>query len=189
MNQPQYDPNQGYYPSSSNATSFFQHGLEPTAIKYRLDTEQLLNKMEMFLRSSKIGGKEVNGEWVEEMVRVGRPLMNEDGVQSIMGYLNMTIGPHNVQGNLDWDRYDALIYEINVYLAENVMANLVNWGVREEDYNLIVDTIMTTLQLFLSRTVNNGERLSYGQSMMTKEMNVVNGPEKKGFMSRIFGGG
>lgn len=167
-------------------SSFMNRGLEPTAIAYRLDTEKMLNQIELYLRSSKIVGREVDGEYVEEMVQVARPLANEDGVQALMGWLKMTIGPHNVQGNLREEYYHELIYEIHLYLAENLMAQRVNWGIRQEDYNMIIDQIMTTMQLFLSRTIDNQERLSYGQSMLTKEMNVVNGPEKKGILGKLF---
>lgn len=162
-------------------------GLEVTAIKYRLDTESLLQKIELYLRSAKIIVEQHDNEYVEKMVQVARPLANEEGIQAIMGYLQMTLGSHNVQGNLDWNRYDALIYEINEYLAENAMANLHVWGIRAEQYSMIIDTIMTTIQLFISRTVDNLERISYGQSMMTKEMSVVNPPEKKGIFKTLFG--
>ena len=168
--------------------STFSRGLDPTAIQYRLDNERLLSQVELYLRCAKIVGREKDGEYFEELVPVpgGRPLVNEEGVHALMSYLRMTIGPHNVQGNLSREEYQSLIYEINIYLAENLMAQRVNWGMKREDYPMILNQIMTTLQLFLSRVIDNQERLSYGQSMLTKEMNVVNGPEKKGLLARIF---
>lgn len=180
---------QQYMNQSMTGSTNYSRGLDTSAIKYRLDTDTMLQRIELYLRAAKIVGNQVGDEYVEKMIIVGRPLANEEGVQGIMGYLQMTVGAHNVQGNLTWDRYDALIYEINLYLAENTMANLHSWGIRAEDYNVIVDTIMTTLQLFISRTVDNQERLSYGQSMMTKEMSVVNAPEKKFSLKNLLGMG
>lgn len=181
------DVQQMYGNQSITGTTNVNRGLDPSAIKYRLDTDNVLQRIELYLRAAKMVSKQQGEDYTEEMVVVGRPLANEEGVQSIMGYLQMTIGPHNVQGNMTWERYDSLIYEINIYMAENIMANLHTWGIRVEDYNVIIDTIMTTLQLFISRTVDNQERLSYGQSMMTKEMSVVNGPEKKATWRSLLG--
>lgn len=181
------DDVQNYGNQSVSGNTTYGRGLDATAIKYRLDNDPMLVKVELYLRSAKIVGRQVGDDYVEEMVQVARPLANEEGIQAIMGYLQMTIGPHNVQGNLTWERYDNLIFEINVYLANNTMAKLYDWGISPDNYQVIVDQIMTTVQLFLSRTVENQERISYGQSMMTKEMSVVNGHEKKGFFKTLFG--
>lgn len=176
----------GTYSGNSNMS----RGLEPTVLKYRLDMESPLQKLELFLRSAKIQEREdTSGELITEMIRVARPLMNEDGVQAIMGYMTIVFGAHNVQGNIDRTQYDELIYEINVYLAKILGSNMMNWEVRDEDFDIIIECIMTTAQLFMSRPIDNKERDSYGQSMMTKEMNVVNAPDRKGILGRIFGRG
>jgi hypothetical protein len=160
-------------------------GLSPAAIKYRLDNSDMLRDIELYLRSAKVVGKELaDGTYAEEMKQIGRPMANEDGIQGIMGYLRIMISPHNVQGNLTWDRYDFLIYEIHVDLATTLMGNRRNWGISIEDYDIILNNIMHTLQLFLSRTVENKERESYGESIRSDERTVLRPNEKKGW----FGG-
>ena len=176
-----------YGMQNTTGNTVYGRGLDASAIKYRLDNEPMLRDLELYLRSAKLVSEQRGDEYVESLVVVGRPLANEEGVQSLMGYLRFTIGAHNVQGNMTWDRYDNLVFEISVYLSENIMANLHTWGIRISDYNVIIDAMMTTIQLFLSRTVDNQERLSYGQSMMTKEMSVVNAPEKKGIFKTLLG--
>jgi len=187
LDQAAYYPPPEYYPNTMTGNTSMNRGLEPSVMKYRLDTEPQLMKLELFLRSAKIIEKEMNGEIVQEMVQVARPLCNEEGIQALMGYMNWVFGPHTVQGNFQREGYNKLIYEINIYLAEIIATNMINWDIREEDYHFIIENIMTAAMLFLSRTIDNKEREGYGQSMMTKEMNVVNGPEKKGILSRIFG--
>lgn len=164
-------------------------GLSPQAIKYRLDTGDMLRDIELYLRSAKLVDKESDdGKFTTEIVQIGRPIANEEGVQGIMGYLRMMIGPHNVQGNMTWDRYDMLIFEINIDLAESLMANRRNWGISIEDYNIILNSIMHTLQLFLSRTVDNKERESYGESIRSDERTVLRPNERKGWFSGGIGG-
>lgn len=170
-------PPQNY---STYGTSQHNPGLSGMTVKYRLDNTELLRDIEHYLRAARIVGKEdpVKG-YYEETVVVGRPLANEEGVQGIMGYLRIMISPHNVQGNLSWDRYDQFIYEIHVDLATNMMSNRRNWGISIEDYSLIVDNIMQTLQLFISRVVENKERDSYGESVRSDERTVMKGNDNK----------
>lgn len=156
----------------------------PAAIKYRLDNSDVLREIELYLRSAKIiAQQDDQGNYNEEMVIVGRPLANEEGVQGIMGYLRIMISPHNVQGNLSWDRYDHLIYEMHIDLATTLMAERKNWGICIEDYDFLLNSIMHTLQLFISRTVENKERESYGESIRSDERTVMKPTERKSWFS------
>lgn len=167
-------------------------GLDATVIRFRLDTTDVLRDIELYLRSAKLVlRKDKEGQTYEVMEPVGKALANEEGVQAIIGYLRLQLGSHNVQGNLDRQQYENLIYEINRYLAENVVVNLIDWGISEKNFNHIVDSMMTTLQLFISRTIDNKERESYGQSLQSRE-NFMPLQAKKGIFGRLgslFGGG
>lgn len=171
-------------------TMGYQHhnpSISPAAIKYRLDNSVLLRDIELSLRSAKLESYEdEKGEYQERIVVVGRPLANEEGVQGIMGYLRIMVSPHNVQGNLNWDRYDNFIYEIHIDLATTIMAERKNWGIAIEDYDFIVNSMMHTLQLFISRVVENKERESYGESIRSDERTVLKPNEKKGIFGGIF---
>ena len=154
--------------TSSNNTSY----LSESVMRYRLDTREVLMDIEMQLRGQQVTYvKNENGELVEKVEQVGTKKMNDEGIQSIISYLRSVLGPHTVQGNFDRDGYDDLIMEVDTYLSENLMVNLHNWQLNIDDYNHVLDTIVTTLRLFLSRTIDNKERESYAATMRSVESN------------------
>lgn len=154
--------------SSSNNAAF----LSESVMKYRLDTREVLVDIEMQLRGQQIEYvRDNDGNYMEKVVPSGKKKMNDEGIQSVISYLRSVLGPHTVQGNFELDAYDDLIAEVDCYLTENVMVNLHNWQIKIEDYNHILDTIVTTLRLFLSRTIDNKERESYAATMKSVESN------------------
>lgn len=173
----------GVLTSSNN-----QGYMTESVMRYRLDTREVLIDIEMQLRGQQVEYSRnlKTGEIVETVKTVGTPKMNDEGIQSIISYLRSVLGPHTVQGNFDRDGYDDLICEIDIYLSENVMTNLHNWGVKIEDYNHILDTIVTTLRLFLSRTIDNKERESYAATMRSYES--IESQKSGGFSWNPFGG-
>lgn len=178
---------QGYGSQSSIGSTTYNPGMGSVGIRLRLDNSDILRDFELFLRRAKIQTREdAKGNYIEEMIQVGAPLANEEGIAGIMGYLRFEVSPHNVQGNLKIDQYHALICEIHVDLAEIIMAQRHNWGIKIEDYNFILDTIMHTLQTFLSRTIDNKEREAYTESMKTEERSVLKPEKRDGWLGGVF---
>ena len=157
--------------------------LSESVMRYRLDTKDIIFDIEMQLRGqAEEWVRDDNSNMMNKLVQVGVPKMNSEGIQSVITYLRGVLGPHTVQGNFERQDYDDLIAEIDTYLSENVMANLYKWNVKIEDYNHILDTIITTLRCFLSRTIDNKERESYASTMRSIESNRY---EKSGGLSSL----
>lgn len=157
-------------------------------MRYRLDMAELLRDIELYLSGKRIEMAEDSEGIRENLIQYGEPLMNRRGIQSIIGSLRLLLGPHTVQGNLEKDAYDNLVEEINIYLARDIMINRVYWEVRLEDFPMIVDTIVWTTLLFLSRIIDNKERESYASTV--RSIDTTNVKEKsKGVLSSVFGGG
>jgi len=156
--------------------------LTESVMRYRLDTKELLMDIEMQLRGEQIGYERDNttGQIVEVVKKSGTAKMNDEGIQSVISYLRSTVGPHTVQGNFDQEAYEQLIYEIDVTLSTNIMANLHKWDMSVLDYDHVLNTIMHAIIPFLSRTVNNEERKSYAATMRSSEVNSV---ERRGGFS------
>lgn len=142
-------------------------------IGIRLDTRETLNEIEAFLRGKRvINYKQTSeGGFTPIYGEVGRPKMNDEGIQTIMSWLTPLISPHTVQGNFKDDLYDNFICEMEIDLRVMLMTNLHYWEIKIEDYNSIADMIMLTSQAFFSRCIDNKERESYANTLRTVESN------------------
>ena len=132
-------------------------------LRYRLDTKELIAKLELALASKKYIVIFENG--LEKVIneQVSEPKINSKGLQTIMSRLDSVINNVTVQGNSTYNDYWDFIAGLREELAELIMLNLETWKVKESDYDYIVDTIMNTVKLFLSRTIDNKERDSYSK--------------------------
>jgi hypothetical protein len=147
-----------------------------SVIAIRLNTDELLQKIEYFLR-----GKEVNfytnaeGITKAQLDDSGIPKANKRGIQSILNKCRAIINAQTVQGNYKEDFYFQAIREIRIDIAHDCFCNRYRWEL-ENDYSIkeIPDTIMAIVEPFLSRLIGNKERESYSQSMQSKQVNTLN---------------
>lgn len=157
--------------------------VDGSILKLRLDTEKLLETIELFLRGEKVVSTTENNVPVVKVVEYGEPMLNAEGVQAIMSYLSLVFAPHSVQGNFSDMDYRNFIKELDDNLSCNVMENLDNWAVDICRYNHLLDGILATAQMFVSRLIGNKERESYNATLKSVE-NTVQQQKSKG----LFGG-
>lgn len=159
-----------------------------TIIQMRLDTSKLLGDIEAFLRGTRvIGYSEQNGVVEPVFSENGKPRMNDKGIQDTMSWLAMMLNPQTVQGNKKTDEYAEFMSNLHADLAEDLMNNLDEYNITLNDYNSILNKILSCADMFFSRTIDNLERDSYTATMRTVERNQQ---ENGGLLSRLnpFGG-
>lgn len=163
----QTETSQGQASSNANYTN-------SSVIEIRLETQGILDQIEAFLRGAQLVPHEKPGEGLYmKKVMIGDPKCSDTGVQSIMAFCQSIINPAVVQGNFNQDQYANFIYETNVSLVQNIVINTDKWGIEDEDIEVICDFIMSLVQPFMSRTIENGERESYETTLKTSENNTV----------------
>mgnify|MGYP006301418717 CR=1 FL=1 len=111
--------------------------------------------------------------------------MNEEGIQSLMSLLTPWFSPHTVQGNFTPDQYDDYIFELDISISTILAENMPDWEVKDRDYNQICQMIVQLAMPFFSRTINDGERGSYANTMHVSESNTLQ--EKSGFKLPLIG--
>lgn len=161
--------------TSSNA-AFTGEG----ALKLRLDTQELLNKIELFLSGKRliITQDEQTGEFKSVRVPLGTPRLNDQGLQDILNYIGGIVNPSAVQGNFNDKMFNNYIYEVRTELNEMIFNNIDVYGIDERNYKGIIDFIVKLIEPYMSRTINDGERKSYGQTIKTTETATLE--QKKG---------
>jgi len=155
-------------------------------IQLRLDTEQVLKKIEYFLSAKRVYLEQnKEGEFFEIEKEYGKPLANRRGIIGILNMIHMRINHHVVQGNFKEDHFYDFIKRQRQELASACVINCYEWGIEDNKIEVIIDTIMSFIEPFISRCINNEERKSYMQTFESKE--VVD-RDKKGALQQ-FGGG
>ena len=153
--------------------------IDASMLRIRLDTEQLLDQIESFLR----GGRLVvetreDGTIYTKEIKYGVAKANQLGIQSILAWLQLTITPHAVQGNFPVDKhgysrnYENFIYEYQVRLGDAIILNCYDWGIKDEEIEGMIDGIMLLVQPFFSRLIGNEERKSYAETLRHIESNT-----------------
>lgn len=139
----------------------------PGALQQRTDTQLMLEKVEAFLKGSRVTGYQqlADGKIEPKYSEDGEPLMNGIGVQNMMNTLSLWFNPHTVQGNFSEERYDYFIEELSLSIRKRVMTNLHAWEVDIKNFGLITDDLIIVAQAFFSRLIENKERESYSETM------------------------
>ena len=135
------------------------------ALKLRIETEDLLDKIEEFLTGQHtVYTNDGKGNMLVQKVPFGVPLVNKIGCQQIMQLCSQIINQHLVQGNLTKDEINMLMKDVKMDLAWELFVNHKEWGVEPRNRKHITRTIEKTVRVFLSRCKDNKERESYAQT-------------------------
>lgn len=160
-------------PDSLTTSGTESIGYSPQALQIRLDTTELLEQIEQFLR-----GKMFISKWNEKTQRTeveeiaqGMPLANKEGIKNIMFFVSTKINRAIVQANIkDHARHMQLISEMYEGFNDDVIINLKHWGIKEETCFFLVRTVMEMVELFLTRPISDLERFSLSQSSRTERV-------------------
>lgn len=150
-------------------------------IHVRLDTSEILNRIELFLRGARLVVIENNetGRIESKRVELGKRKANDDGVQAILNWVSATVNPQTVQGNFPIERdgfspaYERYIEEYHIELTEFLITNCYTWEINDDEINGIIEFIMLLIQPFMSRLIDNKERESYNETLKSMESNVM----------------
>jgi hypothetical protein len=156
-------------------------------LRIRLDTQQLIQQTEYFLRGqlSRVVVDENTGRIREEVQQIGAPLANEKGVHAILAYLTATVNAQVVQGNYEWETWRLEVSWIREQLAIDLFVNHDDWNISPQSISLICNVVMNQIKPFLTRLVNNKERESYANF---ESREVHSGQQSRGLFGSIFGG-
>lgn len=168
-------------------SSVYNPNNEYTSLQLRLDTDRLLTQIENTLR----GTQEViietkDGNVYQSREVKGVPIMNELGIQKVMGWLRLTFSSHIVQGNFFADKtgysisLENWLCDFRKDLTDHVIINCYDYEIPDNELMGLIDMICDTLKPFMSRTINNEERLSYSKTMVRHE-NTSTQSKNKGF--------
>ena len=141
-------------------------------LQLRLDTSNILNDIKMFMEGEMefISQNQDTGLIERRTQSIGLPKANKHGVASVLNWASCIVNPHVVQGNFPVrgdghsDMFETYIMECQMNLGEMLMINLYNYEIKEEEYQMIIDSLMNLIIPFMTRLLGNKERSSYGET-------------------------
>ena len=150
-------------------------------LQIRLNSDYILERVRIFLtgKIQKILYKEDGSPYVKED-SIAEPKANNEGIQSILNYVENIVNSQAVQGNFTLDQYENFVDEIHDGLLTDLMNNLKVWDIKEDNYEPICNSIMVLIVPFISRLIDNEERNSYAQSIRAVESTNSMQQESKG---------
>lgn len=173
----------GTVEESQEQTSFVsnnqQYNMNTPFMMMRLNTDSLVEDIKNFLSS-----KERKLTWVdggempkEEVVQIGLPLANDEGIMRICNVVRMRVNHHVVQGNFKEDHYWDYIGRQRKELSETVIKKCYDWDIDDSNLNMIIDEICSLVEAFLTRPVSDGERKSFSNQIQARESVVQQIPK------------
>lgn len=162
---------------------------EFNVVKARIDTTELLERIEYYLRGSYLERMQTeDGQIISRIIKHGIPKANPLGVQSIMSWTAMTLNAQVVQGNFTSDKtgysqmYEDYCYWFQCDLGDYLMTNLDNFGIELREFQGIIDGTMNIVRPYMTRLIDNKERESYAETTKSTETNVLS--KKGGFFAQ-----
>ena len=139
-----------------------QYYTSTTALQIRLEVETLLRNLELDIRAEQEIYDSATDSYKRVKIKGIEPLFNKEiGIRNYMRFIRSILNTQVVQGNLDEDSYGDAMSATHRALARELMLNRYEYGLKVEHYHAAVKTAMLTIRLFLTRLLNNEERLSY----------------------------
>ena len=148
-------------------------------VRLRLKTEEFIKEIKEGLLGGSFNVVQYEDGRVERVfIKTGERLLNFMGAGSIEKILRMHINPHSVQGNFQTknkvsERFEVMLEKFQTTLGNALIINKHKWDFDTSNYSWLVCSIRDSVEMFLSRCIDNLERESYGQTSKSTETNVV----------------
>jgi hypothetical protein len=131
---------------------------------YRLNTDSLTHQLRITLSGKREDiYQDEKGNIVTTEVDLAEELLNKEGQNYIINWFQGIVNSSCVQANLKEDVYWNSVASYREQIATFLFINFNSWQVKEHTFDLIVESILNTIRLFITRTIDNKERESYGE--------------------------
>jgi len=152
-------------------------------MQIRLETEDYIKNIVQGL----IGGyvfvrQDENGNIVKNFIKEGERLVNFIGAGAIEKMLRLHINPHTVQGNFPThnkvsERFDTMLHKFQVAFGNSLVVNKYRWDFDMNNFEWLTMSVRDSVEMFLSRCLDNLERESFNQTTKSVETNTIGGKQ------------
>lgn len=167
VTQTPYIPQSYYSAGSETFNESFQ--------KWRVDTADILEELK-----HKLKGEIKNDS--EKWIKVGIPLLNNTGVESIVSFISFYLNRVVILSNFDQEDIAFLIYGLSTDLRAEILVNIDYWEI--DSPQILKRVIMDFILAAIHRAKDGGERDAFGKIMRTIER-IEPSDKKSSFLSSL----
>jgi hypothetical protein len=156
-----------------------------TSMLQMTNPEGEIAKMELALKSQ-IVDREGN------LKQVGEPLLNEEGLSSVVGQVQAIVNQNSVMSNLTKQMIEMLVLDLANTLIKDLMVNKYKYQcITKVARDRIVSISLNTSYICLQRAFEQGERGFWGriQQEIVQRMEAGGNPSGQGFFQKLLGWG
>ena len=142
-----------------------------SALQIRLDTQSVIDNFQVYLR-----GKDVrtvmNAEGKSEQIVLwcGEPIVNDNGYQAVMRWLNLILNSQVIQGNLlDEEYFGDYMMNLRKDFFMDLMINRAKYGIDLRNIQSLSDGFCSCAYLILTRPLFNKERDGMNNTVKVSE--------------------
>jgi hypothetical protein len=162
-------------------------------IKHRTDTNPLLDEFNTYISGSKINHviDQKTGRVRSERIVYGSPKANDEGQQTIKMRLGCIINTHTIQGNFPLDSkahseaYENYCYGSEVDMATDLMSNRPEYMISLNEFQGIINAMMSSIKPVMSRCIGDEERHSYAETSRHVESHSTRPDKQQGILGKI----
>ena len=141
--------------------------------------EDELYKLELIYRSTKQSPDNT-------LIQIGEPLMNEYGINAVIGMIQAQVNKVTIMSNLNKDEIPVLIDFLGDTLARDLMINRIAYGIKSKSArDKIYFSALSMAYLTLKRCYEEGDKRFWKSSVQEIEQRVINNNSKQGLLSSI----
>ena len=175
-------------PDSISSSSIISRPIQdPSVILHWMNTAPLILEIKEKLEGARYWKEmDESGELVIKRQQFGRALLNEDGVNDIISFLESNVSHHTALGMfLKEENYIAYLKRTHFRLIDIMASKTADWNLRPSDIRLVCAIVMSLVERHSSRSLGDTERKHLTAAVESKETYVR---QKEGFKIPFIGG-
>ena len=183
--------------AGTTANSMFSGMYSENLIKYQLELDGLLERIEHLLRGDMMTVKNKNVVWTkqEDSEKI---IFNDDGVSEIMRILAMYLNINTILSNYDEPTINTKCYDLGVELKDLIYMKYKIFGLNSHEkrklYPIIVKQVIDVVHSSYLRALHGGERNSLREGRQVNQIDnpnagygsgvsINNAPRERGIMN------
>lgn len=173
------------------SSSMYQGQQDNNLIQYQLESTELLERIEHFLKGDYIAvNQETGDQHYAKQENEDLVLFNEYGVNSIMNIIGNYIDKNTMLSYYDEERINEILADLGDTLADFIFNNYDRMGMTTEfkksRYNMIVLNILHAIESTYRRALKGKEREEINSSRILTQSDITGGVPRGGVPKKRF---